>query len=170
MKVRHQRSVRCRLHRRPRLLFRRQFRWRGQCAAPCGRAGMSRRKRVGRKCREFHPDQNPYGVANVVLARPVTTPAIQAFSSAAGSQCADVYQSDGQCGLSKPGIMLLAPCLFEFGDVCPCGGYLPGCPGEPQAGIEPENVERICRPFFATKKDIGRGLGLRVPQEIIQNH
>ena len=95
--------------------------------ARCGRAGVSRRKRVGRKCGEFSPrTRTRAGLRTSSWARSVTTPAVQAFSSAEGSQCADVYQSDGQCGLSKPGIMLLAPCLFEFGDVCPCGGCLPG--------------------------------------------
>jgi hypothetical protein len=43
------------------------------------------------------------GLRTSYWARPITTPAVQAFSSAAGSQCADVYQSDGQYGLSKAG-------------------------------------------------------------------
>ena len=28
----------------------------------------------------------------------------------------------------------LAPFLFEFGDVCPAGGCLPGCPSQTQEG------------------------------------
>jgi PAS domain S-box-containing protein len=38
------------------------------------------------------------------------------------------------------------------------------------SGIAPENLKRIFKPFFTTKKDIGTGLGLWVSKEIIQKH
>ncbi len=107
----------------------------------CGRAGVSRRKRVGRKCGEFSPrTRTRAGLRTSSWARPVTTPAVQAFSSAAGSQCADVYQSDGQCGLSKAGHQAAGAIPLRIRRRMPVRRVLPGCPGEPQAGIEPENV------------------------------
>ena len=67
--------------------------------------------------------------------RPATTPAVptvygQQQVSNEQSFITQVVSSACQSQVSGP----WAPFLFAFADVCPPGGCLPGCPGEPQEG------------------------------------
>ncbi len=83
----------------------------------------------------FTTDQNACGPANVFLGETgynTGCPSVYAQQQVPNEQTyiTQVVNAACQNQVSGP----LAPFLFEFGDVCPSGGCLPGCPGEPQEG------------------------------------
>jgi hypothetical protein len=92
----------------------------------------------------FTTDQNACGVANVFLGETgynARCPSVYARQQVPDERTYITQMVNAACQSQVTGP--LAPFLFEFGDICPCGGHRPGCPGEPQAGIETENVQQI---------------------------
>jgi len=83
----------------------------------------------------FDTDQTACGAANVFLGE---TGYNTGCPSAYGQQQVPNEQTyitqvvNAACQSQATGP--LAPFLFEFGDVCPAGGCLPGCSGQPQEG------------------------------------
>jgi len=83
----------------------------------------------------FATDQKSCGAGNVFLGETgynTGCPSVygQQHVSDEQSFISQMVTSTCQSQISGP----LAPFLFEFGDVCPSGGCLPGCPGQPQEG------------------------------------
>lgn len=83
----------------------------------------------------FASDQKACGAANVFLGETgynTGCPMVygQQQVSNAQSFIEQLVNATCQSQVSGP----LAPFLFEFGDVCPSGGCLAGCPGQPQEG------------------------------------
>lgn len=83
----------------------------------------------------FATDQQACGAANVFLGETgynTGCPNVYGQQQVPNEQSYinQVVSSTCQSQVSGP----LAPFLFEFGDVCPPGGCLPGCAGEPQEG------------------------------------
>lgn len=83
----------------------------------------------------FSNDQNACGAANVFLGETgynTGCPSVYGQQQVSNEQAyiTQVVTAACQTQVSGP----LAPFLFEFGDVCPSGGCLAGCAGQPQEG------------------------------------
>jgi hypothetical protein len=83
----------------------------------------------------FSTDQTACGAANVFLGETgynTGCPSVYGQQQVANesSFIGQVVTAACQNQVTGP----LAPFLFEFGDVCPAGGCLPGCPSQPQEG------------------------------------
>ena len=83
----------------------------------------------------FATDQGSCGAANVFLGETgynTGCPSVYGQQQVSNEQSFITDMVTATCGNNVSGP--LAPFLFEFGDVCPAGGCLPGCAGEPQEG------------------------------------
>lgn len=83
----------------------------------------------------FATDQSSCGAANVFLGETgynTGCPGVYGQQQVGNEQSyiTQVVNAACQSQVSGP----LAPFLFEFGDVCPAGGCLAGCPNQPQEG------------------------------------
>ena len=83
----------------------------------------------------FATDQQSCGTANVFLGETgynTGCPSVYGQQQVSNEQSfiSQMVTATCQNQVSGP----LAPFLFEFGDVCPAGGCLAGCPSEPQEG------------------------------------
>ena len=83
----------------------------------------------------FSTDQTSCGAANVFLGETgynTGCPSVYGQQQVSNAQSFITDMVTATCGSQVSGP--LAPFLFEFGDVCPAGGCLAGCPSEPQEG------------------------------------
>jgi hypothetical protein len=83
----------------------------------------------------FATDQTSCGAANVFLGETgynTGCPSVYEQQQVANAQSFITDMVTATCGSQVSGP--LAPFLFEFGDVCPAGGCLAGCPSEPLEG------------------------------------
>jgi exo-beta-1,3-glucanase (GH17 family) len=83
----------------------------------------------------FATDQTACGAANVFLGETgynTGCPSVYAQQQVPNEQTYITQVVNATCQSQVTGP--LAPFLFEFGDVCPSGGCLPGCSGQPQEG------------------------------------
>jgi exo-beta-1,3-glucanase (GH17 family) len=83
----------------------------------------------------FNTDQTACGAANVFLGETgynTGCPNVYAQQQVPNEQTYITQVVTAACQSQVTGP--LAPFLFEFGDVCPSGGCLPGCSGQPQEG------------------------------------
>ncbi len=83
----------------------------------------------------FNTDQTACGAANVFLGETgynTGCPTVYAQQQVPNEQSYIGQVVTATCSSQVTGP--LAPFLFEFGDVCPPGGCLPGCAGQPQEG------------------------------------
>jgi len=83
----------------------------------------------------FATDQQSCGAANVFLGETgynTGCPSVYNQQHVPDEQSFITQMVSATCGSQVSGP--LAPFLFEFGDVCPAGGCLAGCPGEPTEG------------------------------------
>jgi hypothetical protein len=83
----------------------------------------------------FATDQNSCGAANVFLGETgynTGCPSVYGQQQVSNEQSFITQAVNAACQSQVSGP--LAPFLFEFGDVCPAGGCLAGCPNEPQEG------------------------------------
>ena len=83
----------------------------------------------------FATDQNSCGAANVFLGETgynTGCPSVYGQQQVPNEQSFITQMVSATCQSQVSGP--LAPFLFEFGDVCPAGGCLPGCPSQPQEG------------------------------------
>ena len=83
----------------------------------------------------FATDQTSCGAGNVFLGETgynTGCPSVYGQQQVSNEQSfiTDLVSATCQSQVSGP----LAPFLFEFGDVCPAGGCLAGCSGQPQEG------------------------------------
>jgi exo-beta-1,3-glucanase (GH17 family) len=83
----------------------------------------------------FATDQTACGAANVFLGETgynTGCPNVYGQQQVSNEQTYITQVVNASCQSQVTGP--LAPFLFEFGDVCPSGGCLPGCSGQPQEG------------------------------------
>ena len=83
----------------------------------------------------FATDQKACGTGNVFLGETgynTGCPGVYGQQQVANEQSYVTQVVNAACQNQVTGP--LAPFLFEFGDVCPSGGCLPGCPNQPQEG------------------------------------
>jgi exo-beta-1,3-glucanase (GH17 family) len=83
----------------------------------------------------FATDQTACGAAHVFLGETgynTGCPSVYGQQQVSNEQTYVTQVVNASCQNQVTGP--LAPFLFEFGDVCPSGGCLPGCPSEPQEG------------------------------------